>query len=108
MVTSYGIGHRCSSDLMFPWLWHRPIAAAPILPLAQELPSATGEPLKNKTKQNKKNASCNDSSLYSSCILLFTLKSKIYSKGKPSFVVHEDYKKLTVQDAIGHFCMSPG
>ena len=53
MVTSYGIGHRCSSDLMFPWLWHRPIAAAPILPLAQELPSATGEPLKNKTKQNK-------------------------------------------------------
>ena len=37
-------------------LWHRPAAAAPIPPLAQELPYATGVTLKtkqNKTKQNK-------------------------------------------------------
>ena len=33
------------------WLWYRPEAAVPILPLAWELPYATGVVLKSKTKQ---------------------------------------------------------
>lgn len=39
----------CSSDLA--WLW--PVAAALILPLATELPYATGVTLKNKQTQKK-------------------------------------------------------
>ena len=36
------IGHRGSWDLVLLWLWHRPAAAAPAGPLAQELPHAAG------------------------------------------------------------------
>ena len=43
---NFGVGHRCSSDLMLPWLQHRP--AAPIPPLAQELPHATGGTIERK------------------------------------------------------------
>ena len=48
---SCGIGPRCSSDSLL----HRPVAAAPIQPLAWELPYAVGVALKNKnrTKQNE-------------------------------------------------------
>ena len=35
------------------WLWHRPAAAAPIQPLAWELPCATGAAL-NRPKKKKK------------------------------------------------------
>ena len=35
---SCSIGHRCSSDLVLLWLWHRPAVATPVLPLAWELP----------------------------------------------------------------------
>ena len=38
-----GIGHKCHSDLSFLWLGHRP--AAPIRPLAWELPYALGADL---------------------------------------------------------------
>ena len=31
------VGHRCSSDLVFLWLWHRPAAAVWIQPPAWEL-----------------------------------------------------------------------
>ena len=50
---SYGEGHRCSSDPLLLWLWHRPGATAPIGPLAWELPHTAGTALKiqNKTKQ---------------------------------------------------------
>ena len=43
------VGCRCSSDSM--WLWSRPAAAAPICPLAWELPYATGVALKKKKKK---------------------------------------------------------
>ena len=46
------IGHRLSSDPKFLWLWHRPVAAALILPLAWELPYDMGMAL--KTKKRKK------------------------------------------------------
>ena len=53
---SCGVGHRRSWDLLLLWLWYRPAAAAPILPLARELPYATGEALKiqNQVPQNQK------------------------------------------------------
>ena len=41
-------------DLVWLWLWCRLTAAAPIRPLAWEIPYGTSAALKNKTKQNKK------------------------------------------------------
>ena len=51
---SCGVGHRCGSDLVFLWLWHRPAAAVPIQPLAWELPYDVGTALKTKKKKKKK------------------------------------------------------
>ena len=34
------MGHRCGSDPLLLWLWHRPVATAPIRPLAWESPYA--------------------------------------------------------------------
>ena len=45
---SCGIGWRHGSDLVFLWPWHRPVATAPICPLAWEPPYATGTALKKK------------------------------------------------------------
>ena len=45
---TYGVGRRCSSDLVLLWLWCRLAATAPIQPLAWELPYATGVALKSK------------------------------------------------------------
>ena len=49
---SCGVGHRCSSDLAWLWLWHRLAAIAMIRPLAWEFPYAAGAALKSK-KQKK-------------------------------------------------------
>ena len=37
-LLSCGIGRRCGSDPAWLWLWCRPVAAAPIGPLAWEPP----------------------------------------------------------------------
>ena len=42
---------RCSWDPALLWSWSRPAAATPILPLAWELPYATGVALKCKSKE---------------------------------------------------------
>ena len=42
IAVSCGVGHRRGSDLVLLWLWCRPTAAAPIQPLAWELPCAVG------------------------------------------------------------------
>ena len=42
LPVSCGVGHRCSSDPVLLWLWHRPAATAPIGPLAWEPPYAQG------------------------------------------------------------------
>ena len=52
---SYGVGRRCGSDFELLWLWHRPVATAPIGPLAWELPYAVGVAPKRQNKTNKKN-----------------------------------------------------
>ena len=48
---SYGIGHRRSSNPVWLWLWYGPTAAAPIPPLAWELPYAAGVGLKRKKEK---------------------------------------------------------
>ena len=49
---------RCASDLvLLVWLWHRPAAAAPIQPLAQELIYAANMALKRKKKKKKRRRS---------------------------------------------------
>ena len=50
---SCGVDRRCGSDPMLLWLWHRPVATAPISPLAWEPPYASGAALE-KTKRQKK------------------------------------------------------
>ena len=45
-----GAGHRCSLDPMLLWLWHGPEDAAPIQPLAWELPHAADAAIKSKKK----------------------------------------------------------
>ena len=47
---SCGVGHRCSSDPMWLWLWRRPAAVALIRSLAWELPYAAGLALKKKER----------------------------------------------------------
>ena len=49
VAASCGVGCRCGSEQVLRWLWCRP--AAPIQPLAQELPYAAGVAL--KIKRNK-------------------------------------------------------
>ena len=55
---SCGVGHRHSSDQgsdpELLWLWHRPVATAPIRPLAWEPPYATGAALEKAKRQKKK------------------------------------------------------
>ena len=50
-----GVGRRCGSDLAFLWLWQRrPVAIAPIRPLAWEPPDAAGAALKRQRKRKEK------------------------------------------------------
>ena len=48
-----GVGSRHCSDLVLLWLWFRPAVAAPIRPLAWELPYAADAALRSKKKLNK-------------------------------------------------------
>ena len=52
VAMSGDVGHSCCSDLALLWLWCRPAAAAPIQPLAWELPYDTGASLKRKKKKD--------------------------------------------------------
>ena len=47
-----GVGHRCSSDPVWPWLWHRLAAAGLTRPLAWEIPySSRGAEKKKKERK---------------------------------------------------------
>ena len=50
---SCGVGRRHSSDLVLLWLWHRPVATAPIRPLAWEPPYAVDTALKTHTHKQQ-------------------------------------------------------
>ena len=51
---SCGVGGRGSLDPVLLWLWCRPVATAPIRPLAWEPPYAAGVALKSKNEQQQK------------------------------------------------------
>ena len=74
---SCGIDHRHSSDPALLWLWCRPAAAAPIRPLAWELPCAAGEALKESKKKKKKKA-LNDFFVFD---ILFSERYRSNTKG---------------------------
>ena len=48
------VGCRCNSDLVLLWLWVRPVAAAPIGPLAQGLPYTEGPAMQKEIKNRNK------------------------------------------------------
>ena len=50
---SSGVGRRCGSDPMLPWLWCRLVAIALIGPLAWEPPYAMGVALKREREQKE-------------------------------------------------------
>ena len=51
---SCDVGRRRGSDLALLWLWHRPVATAPIRPLSWEPPYAAGAALGKAKRQKKK------------------------------------------------------
>ena len=51
---SCGVGRRRGSDPALLWLWRRPVAAAPITPLAWESPYAAEVALEKAKSQKKK------------------------------------------------------
>ena len=53
---SCGVGCRRGLDSVLLWLWHRPVATAPIRPLAWEPPYAvgTGQEMAKRLKKKKK------------------------------------------------------
>ena len=55
---SCGVGCRCGSDPALQWLWHRPVATAPIRPLVWESPYAAGVALEKAKRQKKKKKLC--------------------------------------------------
>ena len=57
---SCGVGQRQGSDPELLWLWCRLATAAPIHPLAWELPYATGAALKRKKTKEKRKRECED------------------------------------------------
>ena len=51
---SCGVGHRSSLNPLLLWLWQRPAAAAPIQPLAWELPQAVSAAIQRKKEKKRK------------------------------------------------------
>ena len=53
LPVSCGVGHRRGSDSALLWLWRRPVAMAPIRPLAWESPYAAEAALEMAKRTNK-------------------------------------------------------
>ena len=54
IAVSFGVGRRHDLDPTLLWLWRRPVATAPIIPLVWEPPYAAGAALKRQKDQKKK------------------------------------------------------
>ena len=81
VVMSFGVGHRCGSDLALLWLWRRLAAAALIPSLAQELPYAAGTALKGE--KNLK------------CVYMYNEITLLYSRKYGNIVNQLYFKKLS-------------
>ena len=91
---SCALGYRCGSDPALLWLWHRPVATAPIRPLAWEPPYATGgaqEKQKDKKKKKKKLLWCSRR-LSTSYWLHTILSSLLLSFSLPFFFLSFDQR----------------
>ena len=80
---SCGVGRRCGSDPPLLWLWHRPVATAPIRALAWEPPYAAGAALEKRQKKKKR---CPKLNSFSPALLLPDLS--ISGSGTPSIHSH--------------------
>ena len=67
---SCSVGHRCGLDPALLSLQHRPVATAPIGPLAWELPCAEGVALEKAKRQEKKKKKKVNKSRTKSCEVL--------------------------------------
>ena len=76
---SCGVGCRCGSDPALLWLWCRPVATAPIQPLAWEPPYAAGAALEMAKRQKKKKKN------------LFSQLDYKFHEGKDSISAAQDY-----------------
>ena len=83
-----GVSPRRGSDPVLLWLWGRPAAVAPILPLAWEFPYATGEALKRE-KQNKQDISFNSNHM--------PLKGIHHKQGEKAEAVAPSTKQTSLQ-----------
>ena len=61
---SCGVGCRRGSDSALLWFWHRPVATAPIRPLAWEPLHATGAALEKAKRQKKNKKQTKNTCLY--------------------------------------------
>ena len=61
---SCGVGCRRGLDPALLWLWRRPVATAPIGPLAWEPPYATGTALEKAKKDKQTNKQTNKKTEY--------------------------------------------
>ena len=89
---SCGVGRRCGSDseLLLLWLWCRPVATAPIGPLAWEPPYATSGALKRQKRQkqtkNKPTLVSLGLNIFSTLPLLLPFSFKFFTYMKKIFV----------------------
>ena len=79
---SCGVGCRRGSDPALLWLWRRPVATAPIQPLAWEPPYVTGTALKKSKKTNEQKPPDEAGRIISTQILIaILLLSKMFLFG---------------------------
>ena len=71
---SCGGGRRQGLDPSLLWLWYRPVAMAPIRPLAWEPPYTVGVALENKKRQTKENKTKKPPVLYMSLLQTLNLR----------------------------------
>ena len=69
---SCSVGHTHSLDPALLWLWYRPVAVAPIQPLAWELQCAPGTARKERKEREKVKLS-----LYADDMILYIENSKV-------------------------------
>ena len=84
---SCGVGHRCSLDPAWLWLWYKPAAIALIRPLAWEPPYDMGVALKRPKKKRiccvlenlvyRTRDQCSDSNLKCSLELIYICSFKL-------------------------------
>ena len=79
---SCGVGHRLGSGPVWLWLWHRPVATAPVRPLAREPPCVLSVALQKAKKKKKGHTHTKDEVLVHTTtqVALQTLSERSWSQ----------------------------